>query len=72
MFVGEFGAYSTATLAARFNYLNTMRQQMAQRGMSWTYWELAAGFGVYDPEQNQFRPEITEALYGSTSSAASP
>jgi endoglucanase len=66
VFVGEFGAYSTAPLAARVSYLNTMRQQMAQRGMSWTYWELAAGFGVYDPAQNRFRPEITQALYGVT------
>ncbi len=66
VFVGEFGAYSTAPLAARVNYLSTMRQQMAQRGMPWTYWELAAGFGVYDPVQNQFRPEITQALYGTS------
>lgn len=64
VFVGEFGAYSTAPLLSRVEYLSTMRQQMAQRGMSWTYWELAAGFGVYDPVQNQFRPEITQALYG--------
>lgn len=64
VFVGEFGAYSQAPLASRVNYLNTMRQQMAQRAMPWTYWELAAGFGVYDPVQNQFRPEITQALYG--------
>ena len=72
VFVGEFGAYSTAPLPSRVNYLSTMRKQMAQRGMSWTYWELAAGFGVYDPEQNQFRSEVTKALYGSTSSTASP
>jgi len=64
VFVGEFGAYSQAPLGSRVNYLGTMRQQMAQRGMPWTYWELAAGFGVYDPVQNQFRPEITQALYG--------
>lgn len=67
VFVGEFGAYSQAALASRVNYLSTMRQQMAQRGMPWTYWELAAGFGVYDPAQNQFRPEITQALYGTAS-----
>ena len=64
VFVGEFGAYSAAPLAARVNYLSTMRQQMAQRGMAWTYWELAAGFGVYDPVQNQFRTEMAQALYG--------
>jgi len=67
VFVGEFGAYSQAPLASRANYLNTMRQQMAQRSMPWTYWELAAGFGVYDPLQNQFRPEITQTLYGTAS-----
>jgi len=67
VFVGEFGAYSQAPLASRVNYLSIMRQQMAQRGMPWTYWELAAGFGVYDPVQNQFRPEITQTLYGTAS-----
>lgn len=61
--IGEFGAYSKAPAAARSRYLRYMRHAMESRGLPWMYWELASGFGVYDPEANRFRPEVFEALY---------
>lgn len=61
--VGEFGAYNKARPADRRRYLQFMREAMAQRGLAWMYWELAAGYGVYDPERRQFRPEVYEPLY---------
>jgi endoglucanase len=64
MLVGEFGAYSKAPLAARVTYLRFMRSAMEARQMPWMYWELASGFGVYDPMAQAFRPEVFEALYG--------
>jgi endoglucanase len=64
VFVGEFGAYSKAALPDQLAYLQTMRSAMESRGLPWMYWELAAGFGVYDPQRGQFRPEITSALFG--------
>lgn len=64
MLVGEFGAYSQAPLAARVAYLRFMRQAMEARGLPWMYWELASGFGVYDPAAQRMRPELFEALYG--------
>ena len=49
VFVGEFGAYSKADDASRIDFNRKMRQAIEGRVMSWTYWEFAAGFGVYDP-----------------------
>ena len=63
IFVGEFGAYSAAPAAARIRYLRLMRQAMADRGIPWYYWELAANFGVYDPVKHEFRFEIKQALF---------
>lgn len=64
MFVGEFGAYEKAALPDRVAYLQTIRAAMEERGLPWMYWELAAGFGVYDRKAGAFRPEIKAALYG--------
>jgi endoglucanase len=63
VFVGEFGAYSAAPEAAKLRYLRLMRQAMAERGMPWYYWELAANFGVYDPVAHAFRAPIKQALF---------
>jgi endoglucanase len=40
-----------------------MREEIALRGFSWAYWELAAGFGVYDPVTKAFRKPLLEALF---------
>ena len=63
LIMGEFGAYSKARTAARSRYLAAIRREMEQRRLPWIYWELAAGFGVYDPAARAFRPEIFEPLY---------
>lgn len=64
VFVGEFGAYDQAPPADRVAYARLMRDALESRGLPWMYWELAAGFGVYDRERGQFRPELKAALYG--------
>jgi endoglucanase len=65
IFIGEFGAYSKAPLEARVNYLREFESAARNRHIPWIYWELASGFGLYDPQANAFRPHIFEALYGS-------
>jgi endoglucanase len=62
--VGEFGAYSKAPAAARLRYLQAMRSEMAARQLPWMYWELASGFGLYDPAAHAWRAELVKALYG--------
>jgi endoglucanase len=64
VFVGEFGAYSRADEASRVAFNRAMRDAMEARGMTWTYWELAAGFGVYDPAARTFRQALLASLLG--------
>jgi endoglucanase len=64
IYVGEFGAYSKADDASRIDFNRKMRQSMEARGMSWSYWEFAAGFGVYDPAKLSFRQGLLDSLLG--------
>jgi endoglucanase len=64
VFVGEFGAYSKAGDASRIDFNRKMRSGMEARAMSWTYWEFAAGFGVYDPVELSFRQPLLDSLLG--------
>src|SRR5262245_2128926 len=64
VYVGEFGAYSKGDDASRIQFNRKMRQAMEGRGMSWTYWEFAAGFGVYDPVNRSFRQGLLNSLLG--------
>ncbi len=64
VFIGEFGTYSAAADPARIRYARTMRDAMEARGLPWFWWELASGFGVYDPKERRFREGLMKALYG--------
>jgi endoglucanase len=64
VFVGEFGAYGKAGDGSRIDFNRKMRQAMEARGMSWTYWEFAAGFGLYDPVKLSFRQGLFDSLLG--------
>jgi endoglucanase len=64
VFVGEFGAYNKADDASRIDFNRKMRQAMESRGMSWSYWEFAAGFGVYDPAKLSMRQGLLDSLLG--------
>lgn len=64
VFVGEFGSYSKADSTSRMTFNRTMRDSMETRGMSWAYWEFAAGFGVYDPVAHAFRRGLLASLVG--------
>ncbi len=62
IYLGEFGAYSAAPEASRVIYTKMVREAAEARGMPWAYWELASGFGVYDPVANTWRKPFLEAL----------
>lgn len=62
--VGEFGAYGKAPQEARLRYLRFIRRQMDARALPWIYWELASGFGIYDPQAKRMRADMADALYG--------
>jgi endoglucanase len=64
MFIGEFGAYEAAGLADRVRYLQTLRSLMNERQLPWLVWELASGFGFYDPHAQRLREPLYQALFG--------
>ncbi len=64
VFLGEFGAYEAGAMDSRARYTRLERDAAEARGITWTYWEFAAGFGVYDPQAHAFRPALRDALLG--------
>ena len=62
VWLGEFGAYSTADMASRARWTATVRQEAEARGIPWAYWEFGAGFGVYDRDAGAWREPLLEAL----------
>ncbi len=62
VWLGEFGAYSTADMASRARWTATVRREAEARGIPWAYWEFGAGFGVYDREAGAWREPLLEAL----------
>ena len=62
VWLGEFGAYSTADMASRARWTAFVREQAEARDISWAYWEFGAGFGVYDRDAEAWREPLLEAL----------
>ena len=60
--LGEFGTYYKADQASRVLWTAFVVQQAEERGMSWSYWEFGAGFGVYDTSQGKWNEELLNAL----------
>ncbi|NJM43086.1 MAG: glycoside hydrolase family 5 protein [Brachymonas sp.] len=67
IYVGEFGAYahnnhSEEVTTQRVNFNAFMREEMERRDMSWAYWELASGFGIYDLAAGKTREPLWRSL----------
>lgn len=60
--LGEFGTYCKADMASRVLWTAFVVQQAEERGMSWSYWEFGAGFGVYDTSRGKWNEELLNAL----------
>jgi len=64
VYMGEFGAFDAVAPADRERYTRLMRDEMARRGIVWAYWELAGGFGFFDPATGRLRAGLRDALFG--------
>jgi endoglucanase len=60
--LGEFGAYSPADMDSRARWTRAVRRSAERHGLSWAYWELAAGFGFFDPQAGVYRQPLVDAL----------
>ena len=62
IYLGEFGAFSGADLKSREAWTDAVAREAERLGFSWTYWEFASGFGIYDPATDKFREPLLKAL----------
>jgi endoglucanase len=62
LYVGEFGAYSAADTGSRARWTRALAREAERHGMSWAYWEFAAGFGAYDPRARAWRAPLLKGL----------
>jgi endoglucanase len=62
VFMGEFGAYRAGPEADRVRWATSLRTEAEKLGVSWAWWELASGFGVYDPAKNVWDAGVVKAL----------
>lgn len=60
--LGEFGAFSPAAMQDRAAWTRTVREAAERHNMPWSYWELAAGFGFFDPNASVFTQPLLVAL----------
>jgi endoglucanase len=64
LFIGEFGSYEKAGLAARQQWTRFVRLEAERLGLSWCYWDFGTDFGAFDPERNAWREPLRDALLG--------
>jgi len=62
LYVGEFGAYSTADMESRATWTRFIAEQALERKMGFAYWEFASGFGAWDPQTQAWRNPLLQAL----------
>jgi endoglucanase len=62
LYLGEFGTYVAAGMASRARWTRVVAREAERLGMSWAYWEFAAGFGAYDRDAHAWRQPLLRAL----------
>lgn len=62
LFMGEFGAYSTGDIESRARWTDAVARTAEAHGITWAYWEFAAGFGIWDPETGAWNDDLRRAL----------
>jgi endoglucanase len=62
LFIGEFGAYAKADMAARLLWTTFVRDHAERLGLSWCYWDFGTDFGAFDPRRDAWRAPFLQAL----------
>lgn len=60
----RFMSHRSVPVELRARHARLMREAAEQRGLAWTYGELAGEFGAYDPAARQWSQPLLEALLG--------
>jgi endoglucanase len=64
VYLGEFGAYTTADPASRAHYYRAFREALEAAGIGWVIWDWKAGFRYWNEKTNAPEPGMREALFG--------
>ena len=64
VYLGEFGAFTTADPASRARYYQAFREALESAGIGWALWDWKAGFRYWNEKTNQPEPGMREALFG--------
>jgi len=62
VFVGEFGAYSTADTISRALWTEAVARLSESHGFAWAYWEYNSGYGVWNEGQDRWNQYLLDAL----------
>ncbi|MEM7474772.1 MAG: cellulase family glycosylhydrolase, partial [Planctomycetota bacterium] len=62
LYLGEFGSFEKAELQSRVRWTSAVRKTCEERHIPWAYWGFGAGFGIYDPDRDEFKTELLKAL----------
>lgn len=62
LFLGEFGAYDKAPLAARVRYTDCVARTAEALGWSWAYWQFDSDFLLWDMQADDWVQPIRDAL----------
>ena len=61
--LGEFGSYGKhADADSRGRWTAFVAREAERRGITWSYWEYQAGFGVWDPRARAWREPLLRSL----------
>lgn len=62
LLLGEFGSYNKADMDSRVRWTDFIAREAEKRDIAWAYWEFCAGFGIYDPDTEEWRDRLLQAL----------
>ncbi len=72
VYLGEFGAYTTADQASRARFYSAFRQALDASGIGWAIWDWKSGFNYWDAKARQPLPGMREALFPAKTQKAGP
>lgn len=62
IFLGEFGAYDKAPMAARVRYADFVARTAESFGWSWAWWQFDSDFILYDIPKDAWVAPLRDAL----------
>ncbi len=72
IYLGEFGVYDKADMAARVRWTDFVTRQAEKRTWSWAWWQFDGDFVLYDVRENHWVEPIRRALVPESAKSPAP